>query len=64
MFIACRSSIECKSIEIDTECELVACEVMQSSGSSLVTVSVYQPPYNDLVATYIWKISLTLLTVL
>ena len=49
VFIACRSSIECKSIEIDTECELVACEVVQSSGPSLVIVSVYQPPYNDLV---------------
>ena len=48
VFIACRSSIECKSIEIDTECELVVCEVMQCSGPSLVTVSVYWPPCNDL----------------
>ena len=49
VFIACRSSIECKSIETDTECELVAFEVVQSSSSSLVIVSVYRPPYNDLV---------------
>ena len=57
VFIACRSSIECKSIEIDTECELVACEVVQSSGPSLVTGL-------HTMILYIWKISLTLSTVL
>ena len=35
-------------LEIDTECELVACEIELPSGPLLVIVSVYQPPYNNL----------------
>ena len=48
VFIACRSNIQCKPIEIVTECELVACEVQSPQGPPLVIISVYRPPYNDL----------------
>ena len=48
VFIARKSDIQCKHLEIDTECELVACEIELPSGPPLVIVSVYQPPYNNL----------------
>ena len=47
VFIACRSNIQCKPIEIVTECELVVCEVQSPRGPPLVIISVYRPPYND-----------------
>ena len=45
--LACKSAIQCKPIEISTECELVACEVLSTRGSPLVIISVYHHPYND-----------------
>ena len=45
--LACKSAIQCKPIEISTECELVACEVLSTRGPPLVIISVYRPPYND-----------------
>jgi len=47
VFIACKSTIQCKPIKVITECELVACEVQVSHGPPLVIISVYRPPYND-----------------
>ena len=46
VFIACKSTVQCKPIKVITECELVACEVQVSHGPPLVIISVYRPPYN------------------
>ena len=48
VFIACKSNIQCKHLEIDTECKLGTCEIELPSGLPLVTVSVYWRPYKNL----------------
>jgi len=58
MFIACKSNIQCKPIEMLTECELVACEVLSTHGPQLVIISMYHPApyftYIRFLAAYQW----------
>ena len=54
VFLACKQKIDCKQIDFDTECELVACEIELPNSSPLIIVALYQPPYND--AEYMEKL--------
>ena len=48
VFLACKNTTVCKHIELDTDCEVVACEIKLSNRSPLIIAALYRPPYNDI----------------
>lgn len=47
VFFGCRDAYMCRNIDIQTTCEIVSCKVDLQLGTLLI-ISVYRPPYNDL----------------
>ena len=47
VFLACKQEIDCKQIDFDSDCELVACETELPNSSPLIIIAFYRPPYND-----------------
>ena len=47
VFLASKNTIACKHIELDTDCEVVACEIELPNHSPLIIAALYRPPYND-----------------
>ena len=41
VFLACKQKINCKPIDFDTECELVACEIELLNSSPLIIVALH-----------------------
>ena len=47
VFFGCRNNIKCTHIDIQTTCEIVCCKV-DLHQSTLLIISVYRPPHNDI----------------